>query len=122
MHERPAPPERAHDPVEAGSEPPPRREPSHESRRDGGGEPRRDEPRRDEPRRRDRFQQPHEQPEFLRRPVRRARSDSEPAPPARPRPRKTPRATDAPPIFFPRPYPSSRNSRQRTSGTNVMPV
>jgi hypothetical protein len=27
-----------------------------------------------EPRRRDRFQQPHEQPEFLRRPVRRARS------------------------------------------------
>jgi hypothetical protein len=29
-----------------------------------------------EPRRRDRFQQPHEQPEFLRRPVRRARSEN----------------------------------------------
>lgn len=29
-----------------------------------------------EPRRRDRFQQPHEQPEFLRRPVRRSRSDN----------------------------------------------
>src|SRR5581483_7357855 len=29
-----------------------------------------------EPRRRDRFQQPHEQPDFLRRPVRRARSES----------------------------------------------
>jgi hypothetical protein len=35
----------------------------------GGGE-----PREREPRRRDRFQQPHEQPDFLRRPVRRARS------------------------------------------------
>jgi hypothetical protein len=30
-----------------------------------------------DPRRRDRFQQPHEQPEFLRRPVRRARSESD---------------------------------------------
>jgi hypothetical protein len=29
-----------------------------------------------EPRRRDRFQQVHEQPEFLRRPVRRSRSES----------------------------------------------
>ena len=34
-----------------------------------------------EPRRRDRFQQPHEQPEFLRRPVRRVRSESNEAPP-----------------------------------------
>ena len=33
-----------------------------------------------EPRRRDRFQQPHEQPEFLRRPVRRSRSESSPEP------------------------------------------
>ena len=32
-----------------------------------------------DPRRRDRFQQPHEQPEFLRRPVRRARSESDEA-------------------------------------------
>ena len=32
-----------------------------------------------DPRRRDRFQQPHEQPEFLRRPVRRARSESDDA-------------------------------------------
>jgi hypothetical protein len=43
------------------------------------------EPRREsggEPRRRDRFQQPHEQPDFLRRPVRRARPETEePAPP-----------------------------------------
>ena len=30
-----------------------------------------------DPRRRDRFQQPHEQPEFLRRPVRRARTESD---------------------------------------------
>jgi hypothetical protein len=37
-----------------------------EQEADGGGE----------PRRRDRFQQPHEQPEFLRRPVRRARSEN----------------------------------------------
>jgi hypothetical protein len=37
----------------------------------GGGEP---------PRRRDRFQQPHEQPEFLRRPVRRSRAESSPEP------------------------------------------
>jgi hypothetical protein len=37
-----------------------------------------------EPRRRDRYQQAHEQPEFLRRPVRRARSESdEGAPPAK---------------------------------------
>ena len=43
-----------------------------EARRESGGE----------PRRRDRFQQPHEQPDFLRRPVRRVRSESEePAPP-----------------------------------------
>jgi hypothetical protein len=42
-----------------------------------------------EPRRRDRFQQPHEQPEFLRRPVRRSRaeSSSEPATPAKEEPR-----------------------------------
>jgi hypothetical protein len=46
--------------------------------------PRRD---RDEPRRRDRFQQAHEQPEFLRRPVRRARAESdEAAPPAKEEP------------------------------------
>ena len=32
-----------------------------------------------DPRRRDRFQQPHEQPEFLRRPVRRARVESDEA-------------------------------------------
>jgi hypothetical protein len=37
-----------------------------------------------EPRRRDRFQQPHEQPEFLRRPVRRSRGENpEPATPAK---------------------------------------
>ena len=43
----------------------------HEQRRDGA-----------EQRRRDRFQQPHEQPDFLRRPVRRTRSESdEPASP-----------------------------------------
>ena len=43
-----------------------------EARRESGGE----------ARRRDRFQQPHEQPDFLRRPVRRVRSESEePAPP-----------------------------------------
>jgi hypothetical protein len=42
-----------------------------------------------EQRRRDRFQQPHEQPEFLRRPVRRARSEgSEPATPAKEEPRE----------------------------------
>jgi hypothetical protein len=40
------------------------RAPEHEA--DGGAE----------PRRRDRFQQPHEQPEFLRRPVRRVRSEN----------------------------------------------
>ena len=38
--------------------------------------PEQQEPDGGEPRRRDRFQQPHEQPEFLRRPVRRARSDN----------------------------------------------
>jgi hypothetical protein len=32
-----------------------------------------------DPRRRDRFQQPHEQPDFLRRPVRRVRSEAEEA-------------------------------------------
>jgi hypothetical protein len=35
-----------------------------------------------EPRRRDRFQQPHEQPDFLRRPVRRVRSESDEAAPS----------------------------------------
>jgi hypothetical protein len=42
-----------------------------------------------EPRRRDRFQQPHEQPEFLRRPVRRGRAEGngEPATPAKEEPR-----------------------------------
>ena len=69
------------------------------SRRPAGGQPRaaRSEPAArgagGEPRRRDRFQQPHEQPEFLRRPVRRARSESEPATP--PPPRTSRRAIDA---------------------------
>jgi Domain of unknown function (DUF4167) len=42
-----------------------------------------------EPRRRDRFQQPHEQPEFLRRPVRRTRTESAetPAPASKDEPR-----------------------------------
>jgi len=39
-----------------------------------------------EPRRRDRFQPPHEQPDFLRRPVRRSRSESTEAPPAKDEP------------------------------------
>jgi hypothetical protein len=40
-----------------------------------------------EPRGRDKFQQPHEQPDFLRRPVRRARSENaDPAPPAKEEP------------------------------------
>ena len=51
--ERPPPQERPHDPAEASGE----------------------------PRRRDRFQQPHEQPDFLRRPVRRSRTETEPAAP-----------------------------------------
>jgi hypothetical protein len=86
---RPPPPERHQEPVEANHEPPPRRDASHEPReprREGGNEPR--EPRRDssgEPRRRDRFQQPHEQPEFLRRPVRRARPESDEATPPPPK-------------------------------------
>jgi len=42
-----------------------------EARREGGGE----------PRRRDRFQQPHEQPDFLRRPVRRIRPENNEAQP-----------------------------------------
>jgi hypothetical protein len=46
-----------------------------EARRDSGGE----------PRRRDRFQQTHEQPDFLRRPVRRARPESEEAAPTPPK-------------------------------------
>jgi Domain of unknown function (DUF4167) len=62
LHDRPPPQERHQEPVDAGPEP----------RRDGGGE----------PRRRDRFQQPHEQPDFLRRPVRRLRSDSEASAPS----------------------------------------
>ena len=66
---RPPQPERNHEPVETSHEP--RREPNHESRRDGG-----------EGRRRDRFQQPHEQPEFLRRPVRRSRTEGEDVSPA----------------------------------------
>ena len=76
--DRPPPPERHQDPVDAGPEP---------RSRDGGAELREPrEPRRDsggDPRRRDRFQQPHEQPEFLRRPVRRSRSSEseETAPP-----------------------------------------
>ena len=74
QQDRPPPQERHQEPVDAGPEP--RRD---EPRRD---EPRRDEPRRDEPRRRDRFQQPHEQPEFLRRPVRRSRTESEEAAPS----------------------------------------
>jgi uncharacterized protein DUF4167 len=53
VHDRPPPQDRHPDPVEAGGE----------------------------PRRRDRFQQPHEQPDFLRRPVRRSRSENEPATP-----------------------------------------
>ena len=43
-----------------------------------------------EPRRRDRFQQPHEQPEFLRRPVRRVRS-SENGEPGKSEPTDLPR-------------------------------
>ena len=71
QQDRPAPQERHQEPIEANHEP--RREAAHEPRRDGGNE----------PRRRDRFQQPHEQPEFLRRPVRRSRSSEseEAAPP-----------------------------------------
>jgi hypothetical protein len=78
VQDRPPPQERHQEPVEASHEPPPRREASHEPRREAGGE----------PRRRDRFQQPHEQPDFLRRPVRRARTDSEGAapPPAKDEP------------------------------------
>jgi hypothetical protein len=45
--------------------PEPQEQRTPEQEADGGSE---------QPRRRDRFQQPHEQPEFLRRPVRRARS------------------------------------------------
>ena len=97
--DRPPPHERHQEPVDAGPEPrrdEPRRDTPEPRARDGG-EPRsrdsggeRELPRRDrdsggEPRRRDRFQQPHEQPEFLRRPVRRARSseseESAPPPP-----------------------------------------
>jgi hypothetical protein len=82
-HDRAPPQERHPEPVDAAPEP--RRDSPPEPRnRDSGGE--REPPRRDreggEPRRRDRFQQPHEQPEFLRRPVRRARSvESDEAPP-----------------------------------------
>ena len=57
--ERERPPERPSEPAEAGS----------------GGE----------PRRRDRFQQPHEQPDFLRRPVRRARAENDEAAPPQPK-------------------------------------
>jgi hypothetical protein len=44
---------------------------------DGGGSNSNNNSNNHEGRRRDRFQQPHEQPEFLRRPVRRARSEGE---------------------------------------------
>ena len=79
--ERAPQPERHQEPAEAGHEPPPRREASHEPRRDREGEPRRERDGGGESRRRDRFQQAHEQPEFLRRPVRRARVETEDAAP-----------------------------------------
>lgn len=84
LQDRPPQPERHQDPAEAGFEPS-RQETEREPRREReSGMPRRD---RDEPRRRDRFQQAHEQPEFLRRPVRRARTESEEAtPPAKEEP------------------------------------